>query len=55
MCTGWVIVSEWMDAEGQYWTYIGADERNPPWRHYGLMSWVLSGGAVGPDEEDDDE
>lgn len=55
MCTGWVIVSEWMDAEGEFWTYVGADDRNPPWRHYGLMSWVIDGGAIGTTTEEDDD
>ena len=55
MCTGWVIVSEWMDAEGDFWTYVGRDDRNPPWRHHGLMSWALEGGECGPRDRDDDD
>ena len=52
MCTGWVIVSEWMDADGQYWTFCAVDDRNPPWRHKGLISYVLEREAYDYDSDD---
>ena len=56
MCTGWVIVSEWMDADGQFWTFTGADDRNPPWRHLGLIYHVLESGSYeNTRDRDDDE
>lgn len=58
MCTGWVIVSEWMDADGQFWTYVGADDRNPPWRHLGLLTWAMDSESYSAheyaDNDDDD-
>lgn len=55
MCTSWVIVSEWMDADGEYWTFVGSDDRSPPWRHTGLLSWALDGSdtLTAADEEDE--
>jgi len=53
MCTGWVIVSEWMDADGQFWTYVGADDRNPPWRHLGLLSYCVDTVGYVQDADDD--
>lgn len=55
MCTGWVIASEWMDADGQFWTYVGTDDRNPPWRHVGLLAYTLESGAYDPSGDSDDE
>lgn len=55
ICTGWVIVSEWMDADGQYWTFCAVDDRNPPWRHKGLISYVLERGGYEYGEDDDDD
>ena len=55
ICTGWVIVSEWMDAEGQFWTYTAVDDRNPPWRHQGLLNYVLEAGSYDPDDDEDDD
>jgi hypothetical protein len=56
MCTGWVIASEWMDANGEYWTYVGTDDRNPPWRHLGILQWALDGSHyVTEDIEDEDD
>lgn len=55
MCTGWVIVSEWMDADGQFWTYVGSDDRNPPWRHLGMLSWTLETGNYASDGDSDED
>ena len=38
ICTGWVLVSEWMgEGEKDYWTLTLADDQNPDWRHLGLI------------------
>lgn len=57
MCTGWVIVSEWVDADGQFWTFTGTDDRNPPWRHLGLLAYCLEAAdyADSGDEDEDDD
>jgi hypothetical protein len=53
MNTAWVLVSEWMDAEGNYWTHSAKDSRNPIWRHTGLVQHALDDGLDA--DEDDDE
>lgn len=42
ICTGWVLVSEWM-GQGikDYWTLTLADTENPDWRHLGLVHHAL--------------
>jgi hypothetical protein len=38
ICTGWVLVSEWMgEGDKDYWTLTLADDQNPDWRHLGLV------------------
>ena len=38
ICTGWVLVSEWMgEGDREYWTLTLADDQNPDWRHLGLV------------------
>jgi hypothetical protein len=50
ICTGWVLVSEWMgEGEKEYWTLTLADDDNPDWRHKGLVHHALATW-----EEDDD-
>jgi len=42
ICTGWVLVSEWMgEGEKDYWTLTLADSQNPDWRHQGLIHHAL--------------
>ncbi len=55
ICTGWVIVSEWMDADGEYWTHVSRDDRNPPWRHQGLLAYVLDEEITVDEDEDEYE
>lgn len=43
ICTGWVLVSEWMgEGKKDYWTLTLADTDNPDWRHKGLIHHALS-------------
>jgi hypothetical protein len=38
ICTGWVLVSEWLGSGPQdYWTLTLADSQQPEWRHKGLL------------------
>lgn len=37
MCTGWVVIAEWVGADGQYWMTHMADEQSPSWRTKGLL------------------
>jgi len=53
ICTGWISVSEWLDVNGEYWTYVSVDQTNPPWRHSGLLSWVLDSDVLRPNHDYD--
>lgn len=55
LCTSWVIVTEWVDLDGNYWTYVAKDDQQPPWRHTGLLNHVLAEGIDSNDDDDDDE
>lgn len=42
ICTGWVLVSEWMgEGDKDYWTLTLADSQNPDWRLRGLLRHAL--------------
>lgn len=41
MCTGWVVVAEWTDADGAYWVTRLSDETSPSWRIKGLLHDAL--------------
>jgi len=55
LCTGWIVISEWLDADGDYWTHVERDDRNPPWRHQGLLQHALDEEELDDDEWEDDE
>jgi len=40
MLTGWALVCEWMDGDGDIWMSAHADAGTPPWRAYGLMAYA---------------
>jgi len=42
ICTGWVLVSEWMGSGPKdYWTLTLADDEQPDWRHLGLVHHAI--------------
>lgn len=42
ICTGWVMVAEWVDASGRWWVTKWSDKGTPPWRAEGLMYHALN-------------
>ena len=40
LLTGWALVCEWMDADGDVWMSSHADSGTPPWRAFGLMAYA---------------
>jgi hypothetical protein len=54
LCTGWVLVTEWVDLDGQHWTYTAKDSNNPIWRHEGLLQHVLNNGLDVTDDDEDE-
>lgn len=42
MCTGWVLVVEWTDINGQPWLGRMWDEKIPAWRRDGMLQYALN-------------
>lgn len=57
--TGWVIVAEWMDSEGQKWlsknSADAAGEQLTLWQTKGMLHEALFGDWQQPEEAGDDE
>jgi hypothetical protein len=51
MCTGWVLIAEWTDAEGAYWLRRLSDETSPSWRTKGLLHDALYDWQKASDDE----
>ena len=52
ICTNFVLVSEFMDEDGIYWSAIYKDDNLPPWRHVGLLYHALENGFNEGEDED---
>ncbi len=53
-CTGYVLAAEYMDAEGNYYTYVLKDDSVPAWRYEGLLAYVAANELYETEEEDAD-
>ena len=42
LCTAWVLTTEWMSLDGEWFTMTITDQSAPPWRHAGLLSKSLA-------------
>lgn len=40
-CTSWVLVSEWMDSEGNLWFSTHAEPDGPVWRVNGMLTHAI--------------
>jgi hypothetical protein len=38
LCTAWVLTTEWLSVDGEYYTFTVTDGGAPPWHHAGLLS-----------------
>lgn len=38
MCTSWVLATEWMSMDSEYYVIVLTDDNSPPWRHVGLLA-----------------
>ncbi|MGI8333459.1 hypothetical protein ACRYCC_26200 [Actinomadura scrupuli] len=43
MLNGWIVIAEWVDAEGHFWQTQLADAQSPSWRSKGLLFDALHG------------
>jgi hypothetical protein len=50
ICTAWILVTEWVDADGSTWLEENRTAELPAWRRLGILNYVLS-----EQEEMDDE
>lgn len=52
-CVGYFLTAEFMDGNGEYYTWTVFDESVPPWRIEGLVNYTLQK-ELYPEEEDED-
>lgn len=56
--TGWVLTSEWMSLDGQFYVVTLTDQDNPVWRHIGMLTKAqtdLDEDLATIDEDEDEE
>lgn len=41
-CTSWILVSEWMDSNGNFWFSTHSEPEMPVWRISGMLSHAQS-------------
>ena len=54
VCSAWILVTEWVDGEGNVWLEEHRTNDLPAWRRLGILSYVLDTPAVDEDGEDYD-
>lgn len=42
MCTAFVLITEWIDSNGKFYSLTVTDEESPGWRHEGLINHALA-------------
>lgn len=42
MCTSYILITEWVDSNGEYSSLTVTDEESPAWRHEGLINYALA-------------
>ena len=42
MCTTWILVSEWIDTDGNFWFSTHTEPDQPVWRQTGLLDHAKS-------------
>lgn len=52
--TSWVLITEWMDSDGEWWCHVATDDQAPIWRHHGLVAYAAEHDLC-LDPDDDDE
>lgn len=46
MCTTWLLVSEWIDSEGNFWFSTHSEPDLPIWRKNGLLQHSIDTGSI---------
>lgn len=50
MCTSFIVITEWMDSKGEYYSFTVTDRESPSWRHEGLINYALANEIYGSEE-----
>lgn len=53
--TNFVLVAEYLDPAGQFYTWTVKDEEQPPWRTEGLLGYVIANEIYPVEETEGDE
>lgn len=51
--TSWVLISEWMDHDGEWWVHVATDDQAPVWRHQGIIAYAAEHDLCQDDDDDD--
>lgn len=46
MCTTWILVSEWIDSEGNFWFSTHSEPDLPIWRKNGMLQHAIDTGSI---------
>ena len=46
MCTTWVLISEWIDSEGNFWFSTHSEPDLPIWRKNGMLQHAIDTGSI---------
>ena len=41
VCTSWILVTEWVDADGNCWLQENRTSEMPPWKRQGILWHIL--------------
>lgn len=53
MCTSFVLITEWVDSKGEFYSFTVKDNESPPWRHEGLINYALANEIYETEEGED--
>lgn len=53
-CTGYFLTAEFVDGNGEYYTWTMYDQTIPPWRIEGLVNYALNNELYTTEEEEND-
>lgn len=54
-CTNFVLATEFVDANGVFYTYVVKDESMPGWRHEGLLHYVIANELYSTDTDENED
>jgi len=55
ICTGWFIVTEWMDMNNNYEIVAWGDGSNAPWKYDGMLTYAINEQLAYEHDEDEED